>query len=529
MIALLVDDDYFVITALQNKIDWSSLQIDQVFVASNIAQAKVYFQTQNIHILICDIEMPQGSGLELLAWIREAQYDVQAIFLTNYADFNYAQKAIELRSFEYFLKPIEFDKLTLIIQKAVRQAIDKQNQEKAVKEGYYWKRNEKKMIEHFWRKLAADKSTLMKAEAITDAIAEQNLSYQLTDLFVPILFNLFPEDRSLGKEHKDLFAFALHNVLQELFQPFLIKIEAMLEYKDFNWIAILRWDHTLECESIKHVCSSFITKANQLLKCDTCCTIANVSSLESIQLLIRQLIHMDEEIVKSRNQIFFLDQYRQQDVAYTPPDLAKLDELLHQVRPFEFLEETTRYLNALVHDEHMNVSVLSLFRLDMVQLVYAFLKGKEIQAHKLYTGRTNDQLFAQSLNSIEDMVCYLEYLLHTAMAYRAFTEQPDSVVDKIMTYVHAHLDGELTRISLAEVVYLNPDYLARIFKKETGISLGTFILQARINRAKQLLMTTNLSINTIARKVGYGNPPHFSKFFKQETGQTPNEYRKTSS
>jgi two-component system response regulator YesN len=51
----------------------------------------------------------------------------------------------------------------------------------------------------------------------------------------------------------------------------------------------------------------------------------------------------------------------------------------------------------------------------MVQIVYSFLKGKEIQAHKLYFGRTNDQLFVQSLNSIEDMEKYLKYLVITAM------------------------------------------------------------------------------------------------------------------
>lgn len=118
MNALVVDDDYYVVTALEKKIDWKLLGIENVYTANNVAQAREILQEHPVQILISDIEMPQGSGLELLAWIREEQYAVQAIFLTNYADFNYAQKAIELQSFEYFLKPIEFDKLMLIIQKA---------------------------------------------------------------------------------------------------------------------------------------------------------------------------------------------------------------------------------------------------------------------------------------------------------------------------------------------------------------------------------------------------------------------------
>lgn len=160
MNALLVDDDYFVVMALEKKIDWKALGIHTIFTAYNIAQAKEVLQNHPVQILICDIEMPQGSGLELLAWVREESHNVQTIFLTNYADFNYAQKAIELQSFDYFLKPIEFDKLTLIIQKAVAKARDQQFIEKAIHEGELWQKNRSKLIEDSWRRLITGKAFL---------------------------------------------------------------------------------------------------------------------------------------------------------------------------------------------------------------------------------------------------------------------------------------------------------------------------------------------------------------------------------
>ncbi|WP_313640623.1 helix-turn-helix transcriptional regulator, partial [Paenibacillus sp.] len=55
---------------------------------------------------------------------------------------------------------------------------------------------------------------------------------------------------------------------------------------------------------------------------------------------------------------------------------------------------------------------------------------------------------------------------------------------------------------------------------------GSYIIQVRILTAKRLLETTNLSIYTIASKVGYANYSHFSKLFKQAVGHTPNEYKK---
>ncbi|MDO7907587.1 response regulator [Paenibacillus sp. JX-17] len=525
MNVLLVDDDYFVVSALEQKIDWKALSFEQVYTAYNIAQARGILQNHSVQILICDIEMPQGSGLELLAWIREEQYSIQTIFLTNYADFNYAQKAVELHSFDYFLKPIAFDKLTLIISKAAYQAREQQSNEQAIREGQLWKKNERKMVEHFWQKRIKAKSAADPA-SIALSIQEQNLSYQMTDLFLPVLIHLFPYDRSLGKEDKDLFDYAFLNVLSELFQHPSFSVETVLEHKDYSWVAILKGNESFDSSIMESICSSFIAKANQILKCDVATCMAASAWLESVHPVIRDLLNRNEEMVKQRNQNLWLDHHPLPEVSYTPPNLSLLEELLNQDLPDAFLEKTTQYLHTLVQGRVITASVLSQFRLDIVQLVYAYLKSKQIQAHKLYTGRVNDQLFIQSLNSIEDMEKYLIYLVNTAADYRQFTEQPQSVVEEIKQYIETHYGDDLTRTSLAEIVYLNPDYLARLFKKETGVSLGTFITQTRIQAAKRLLETTSLSVYAVASKVGYANYSYFSKVFKQDTGWTPNEYRK---
>ena len=117
MNVLIVDDDRFVVSALEKKIEWESLGITEVFIAYSLKQAQDIFAAHTINLLISDIEMPKGSGLYLLSWLRCEGNRVQVIFLTNHADFHYAQKAIALQSFEYCLKPIEFDKLSLIIRR----------------------------------------------------------------------------------------------------------------------------------------------------------------------------------------------------------------------------------------------------------------------------------------------------------------------------------------------------------------------------------------------------------------------------
>ncbi|MBM7568885.1 response regulator [Paenibacillus sacheonensis] len=529
MNVLLVDDDYFVVTALEKKIDWASLDIENVHTANNVAQAREILKHHDIQILVSDIEMPQGSGLELLAWIREEQYNVQAIFLTNYADFNYAQKAIELRSFEYFLKPIQFDKLMLIIRKAVERAKEQQQNDRAIQEGRYWQRNQAKILEHFWRKLiSGSASSPIKPAEIAGAVDEQHLGYAMDDTVQPVLFSLFPHDGSMGRDEKNLFDFALLNVLYELFGDEAFTVETVLEYRTHQWIAVLRWNRTPDDGTLADLCASFIDEACRSLKSDACCIVALSGTLEDVSAILRQLLQLNEELVKRRGGVFFAGQYRRPaEGHYAPPDLARLEELLDQGRSAEFLEETTRYLDERSRRPEFTTSVLSLFRLDMMQLVYAFLKSKGIQAHQLYTGRANEQLLAHSLHSCEDMEAYLRSLVNTAMEYRRFAEQPKSVADEIKQYIHAHCGEDLTRNSLADVVYLHPDYLARLFKKETGVSLGTYIIQARIAAAKQQLRTTDLSVFSVAKKVGYANYSYFAKVFKQETGVTPNEFKQS--
>ncbi|WP_237167726.1 helix-turn-helix domain-containing protein [Paenibacillus yonginensis] len=527
---LIVDDDYFVVTALERKINWRSLNIEQVYTAHNVAQAREILQQHPVHILISDIEMPQGSGLELLAWIREMNYNVQAILLTNYADFNYAQKAIELQSFEYFLKPIEFDKLMLIIQKAVQRVKEQQSAQRAIQEGQYWQRNHSKMLEHFWRKLISDSSSsLIKPAVLAESIREQNLDYRLDDKVQPLLFHLFPHNGSMGSQEKGLFDFALQNVFYELFQQPSFSVDTMLEYKDDHWMAMLKWKGAPEQDLLRELCASFLQKARPYLKCEACCTIALPSQMEGVSLCIRQLLTMDSEMVQARNEIYDVQDYLElarEPAEYAAPDLAHWEELLNRNQPEVLLAETSRYLRGRLSHRMLNVSVLSLFRLDLVQLVYSFLKMKGIQAHKLYTGKTHEQLLAQSLNSIEDMEAFVQDLVTTAMEYRDFTERATSVVEEIKQHILSHYGDELSRNDLAEIVYLNPDYLARLFKKETGISLGSYVIQVRIAAAKQLLETTSLSVYAVANKVGYGNYSYFSKLFKQAVGCSPNEYKK---
>lgn len=100
-----------------------------------------------------------------------------------------------------------------------------------------------------------------------------------------------------------------------------------------------------------------------------------------------------------------------------------------------------------------------------------------------------------------------------------------ATVTKIRQYIRSRLSEEITRDELAAYVYLNPAYLSRLFKKETGLSISDVIIQERLQKAKQLLEETELKITDIAEQVGYTSLGSFSNLFKRIVGATPQQYR----
>ena len=80
-------------------------------------------------------------------------------------------------------------------------------------------------------------------------------------------------------------------------------------------------------------------------------------------------------------------------------------------------------------------------------------------------------------------------------------------------------------IKLPEL-FLNKNYIAHVFKDETGHTLIGYAILLRINRAKILLTKTDKSITQIAAECGYDDFTYFSRQFKKSTNMTPRDYRK---
>ena len=95
---------------------------------------------------------------------------------------------------------------------------------------------------------------------------------------------------------------------------------------------------------------------------------------------------------------------------------------------------------------------------------------------------------------------------------------------QIIRYIHRHYADDLSLNTLAEVLHMTPGYVSRLFSRESGTTYRKYLTELRVEKAKELLATSGLSIAEVCDRVGFNDYFHFLKTFKRLTGTSPGKY-----
>lgn len=527
MNVLIVDDDAYVLEALTQKMDWESLGIENVYTAYNVKRAKRIVEDIPIHIIVCDIEMPKKNGFALLKWIRERNLIIQFIFLTSYAEFDYAKKAIELRSFAYCLKPIAYDELAGEIKRAVKaeqSALEAVNYEKIYT---YWSDSEKNRKDMFWSRVCLNEDYYRDADELWQDAVKLGVGYDTADMFVPFAFRLHNYDHVVRELGRGMLEWTFRNIADEVFDTPTSCIQGFGRIQSMEWMVIIQQKDEAR-ETIYGCAQEFCDKIRTHFKCDISCIMGNTAAIEGIGASWQDVSEVLFNNVVPVNEIYVVRNIDFSKDSYQPPDFTLWESFFNEDREQMLLEVVDDYINHLSVGGRHSKKVLHSFVMDCIQMISSELRQRNILLHSLGDGSCFEtKKIAWAIQSFEDARKYLRDVIHISMESVRDNRENMSVVDQIKDYIDHNLEKDITRESLAELVYLNPDYLARIFKKEAGESLGAWLVRRRIERARELLEKTSDPINTIALKVGYDNFSYFSKVFKDMVGVTPKEYRKS--
>lgn len=101
----------------------------------------------------------------------------------------------------------------------------------------------------------------------------------------------------------------------------------------------------------------------------------------------------------------------------------------------------------------------------------------------------------------------------------------DSRVRKCKNYIYEHIHDKIVLQDIADLLYMNSNYLAKIFKKSEGITIGEFVLREKIKIAKNMLIYSSATFSMIASNLNFSSQSHLGKQFKKVTGMTLRAYR----
>lgn len=133
----------------------------------------------------------------------------------------------------------------------------------------------------------------------------------------------------------------------------------------------------------------------------------------------------------------------------------------------------------------------------------------------------------QSVSECEDLLKYM-VKKYCRLVNKHSQKSYSLLIQKVITRIESDISSDLGLNNLAAIFEVNPSYLSSLFKKETGITLTEYVNKKRVDRAKELLQSTNLQIQNIAQRCGILDVNYFTKTFKKYTDTTPKTYREVN-
>lgn len=521
---LIVDDEYYSAESTRKKIAQKGPVFSEIFCAYNMTQALEYFADHNVAIMILDIEMPGGSGLELLDHIRQNGLDTICIFLTAYAKFEYVSKAMRLTSIDYLLKPVSDQDLLVAVSKAVEHYRNQTNIKLNTLQAGYWKESELYLWELFWLDFSAGAISNQKT-AIISELNLRNLDPAAADFSYLLLLIECNGMDNIPLE-KDLHEFLLKNIAREYFYkkdeiPVVVRISSQFYFLPLPGAGRSR-------ETLLSLCSQAFTDfVPRFPNTFNFYIPAHCCSISRFPITLQELTTTAKSNVSMENHVFDLAQFPVAETHNTDVSFSegRWSDLLLQRKTGHLQSEATLFLNALQHSQHTTRDTLAGFYYSFLQILFRCMETTNTTMLPLFREQISQFSAERACSSIQNLREWVDESLKLYERCLCNSADQDAAVMTVKNYVRSHLNENLTRESLAAMVYLTADYLSHLFKRETGFSLTNYIIYERIEEAKRLLAGTNQSISDIATRCGFQNISYFSKQFKRFTGVTPREFR----
>ncbi len=181
-------------------------------------------------------------------------------------------------------------------------------------------------------------------------------------------------------------------------------------------------------------------------------------------------------------------------------------------------------IDELINGEY-KASYCNTKMMELVSVISLYMKEKHIKSVDLLDKKATEVF--DEISDVYELREWLDCLIERVMEYSEskMKENSAAIVENVKAYITENLSSDLSLNLVAEKVFLSPQYLSKVFKEHIGMNFSAYVTDIRMEKAAELLLSENISIEAIAGMVGYNTPHYFIKKFKEKYGVTPKIYR----
>ncbi|MDO7904999.1 response regulator [Paenibacillus sp. JX-17] len=543
---ILVDDEQDVREGLAEQIDWAGYGFEITAIAENGREAVELIERYNPDIVVTDIQMPFMNGLQLAEWIRNEAPMTRIIILTGFDEFEYAQKAVKLHIDEYVLKPFSSQELIDSLLK-VRYLIEREAAEKkdvellrghykeslpVLRELFLSSLVERRLPEDEIRAKSRGYELLMEDSRWAASFIMQDTAYSASVL-PSASSECQPPTNSLQHEsNTQLQRFAIRNIAEDLLNS--RSIQGKVFFYQNGVVVLLPGEEgePVAAAGQGQMLEEIRRSIEIYLKFTV--TIGVGSIVESLQHLYHSFAQakqaLDYRMILGSNRIIYIN-----DVESRQPDTLQFDEEKAQALTRSLKvgsrDEVENLVNLLLPEEQpLQVSVedYRVYWLEMFTVLLKVIRETGLSHEEVFGDSTHPLLEINRFTNIQEAKRWFEIICSRITGCIANDRQFGyrRLVEDAKTYIHQHYaDNDMSITVLCNHLHISAGYFSSIFKKETKMTFVSYLMQLRMDTAKELLSSSDLKAFEIAEQVGFADPNYFSFCFRKTFGMTPKEYR----
>ena len=477
---LIVDDEHMARESVHSLLaTQEDLELELIMVDSAIKAVSV-LETERIDITIMDINMPQMTGLELYEIVQQKWPQCKVIFLTGYSEFDYMYK-VQSHA-RYVLKG---DREEVLLE-AVRESIREIETEMLVQ-------RVGDIDPEFKRKSEAQATSVFLSELIDGYVRPQDVNNEtLRNMGVLLDFR------------KPVFPVLIRcSTIMDL------PLQRSLALCSTIFLLLMRYyskDAVISINFYKKVNLLMLVQPAELT--DEAAEVRRLASLSSLFKNALQLnTDTDVQVLVADRSYGFMDAiehfYRMLDLVGTvqPGDT--------QILSLEESEETK---------SHQESALQSLLRLERMI--------EDAGTENFETLLTENRGLVE-FHSWQDALDQLETLARSAVvrSEEARNQQEENLVTRIKRYIDRNLQNGPSLTDIADHYHFSREYLLRVFKKEEGVTILQYINDLKLDKAKDMLASTQKQVREIAVDLGFSSTAYFIRFFRSKEGISPQAWR----